>query len=120
MQRFAVLRHDSPRGLHWDLLVERGQVLWTWALPRPPEPRAEMSCDRLPDHRLDYLEYEGPVSGNRGSVSRWDGGTCELQVETDTELVFALRGQHLAGTVTLRRLGDQPGRWGLTYKAGAG
>jgi hypothetical protein len=37
MSRFAILRHDSPRGLHWDLLLETGDTLATWALPQVPE-----------------------------------------------------------------------------------
>lgn len=29
---------------------------------------------RLVDHRLEYLEYEGPISGGRGAVRRLAGG----------------------------------------------
>jgi len=74
MPRFALLRHDSPRGRHWDLLLEFGPVLRTWELTELPRPGREMVCRALPDHRPVYLDYEGPISGGRGSVVREEGG----------------------------------------------
>ena len=52
-------------------MLEAGDVLKTWALPQPPQPGVEMECTALADHRLAYLDYEGPLSGNRGAVTRW-------------------------------------------------
>jgi hypothetical protein len=72
-RRFAILRHDHP-SLHWDLLLEAGLVATTWRLLRPPLDRELLAAELLPDHRLLYLEYEGPVSGNRGCVRRVAGG----------------------------------------------
>lgn len=72
-RRFAILRHDHPF-LHWDLLLEAGPVATTWRLLRPPLDRELIAAELLPDHRLLYLEYEGPVSGNRGCVRRVAGG----------------------------------------------
>ena len=36
MPRFVILEHDHP-SLHWDFILEVGEVLWTWRLsaPRP-------------------------------------------------------------------------------------
>lgn len=72
-RRFAILRHDHPF-LHWDLLLEAGSLATTWRLLRPPLDRELIAAELLPDHRLLYLEYEGPVSGNRGYVRRVAGG----------------------------------------------
>ena len=80
MPRFVILRHDAPQGLHFDFLLEVSGVLRTWALPQPPDSGVEMACKALPDHRVEYLDYEGPVSGGRGTVDRWDWGTYGLQV----------------------------------------
>ena len=55
--------------------------LWTWAIPvNPLELSLPQECiaERLPDHRLAYLEYEGPISGNRGHVQRVASGTYEV------------------------------------------
>ena len=118
MPRFVILRHDSPRGLHFDLLLEMGQALKTWALPQPPESGIEMTCEALPDHRPAYLDYEGPVSGDRGSVTRWDRGTCEIQRPNDTELVLELSGEKLAGRATLKQSLEDSRRWRFSLVAG--
>src|ERR1700755_874015 len=74
MPRFAILEHDHPL-LHWDFLLETGDVLRTWRLQAPPPPGCRLSAEPLAPHRKLYLDYEGPVSGNRGQVKRFDGGT---------------------------------------------
>src|SRR5262249_39383059 len=73
MPRFVVLEHDYPQ-LHWDLMLESGNVLRTWRLAAPPGKGAAIRAWYLAEHRKMYLDYEGPVSGNRGRVSRWDSG----------------------------------------------
>jgi len=115
MPRYAILRHDDPRGLHWDLLLETGETLSTWSLPQPPEPGAAMTCRALPDHRLDYLQYEGPVSGDRGSVVRWDHGTYELVSRSDSEWIVELAGEKLVGRATLERSAEGPQLWRLSF-----
>lgn len=117
MPRFAVLQHDSPRGLHWDLLLEMGPVLKTWALPQPPESGVEMTCAALPDHRLEYLDYEGPVSDDRGSVARWDRGTYRTHRQSDRQLMVELTGEKLSGRATLSQLAEQPGSWRFSFAA---
>ena len=71
--RFAILRHDWPV-LHFDLLLEAGDACRTWRLFSEPV-AWPVAVERIADHRLHYLSYEGPVSGDRGSVKRWDFGT---------------------------------------------
>lgn len=41
-----------------------------------------VAAERLADHRLAYLEYEGEISGNRGSVQRIAEGGYELLQST--------------------------------------
>ena len=117
MSRFAVLRHDSPGGLHWDFLLEMGAVLRTWALPQPPESGVEITCRALPDHRLAYLDYEGPVSGDRGSVARWDRGIYRMDRQSNRELVVELSGEKLNGRATLSRLPDESEGWRFLFAA---
>ena len=111
MPRFVVVEHDSPRGLHWDLMLEEGGVLLTWALSEPPQAARTIPAEALSDHRLAYLDHEGPVSGGRGSVTRWDQGTYELEHRSDDELAVVLAGRRLAGRATLLRLGAGRLQW---------
>lgn len=102
MPRFVILTHDHPH-LHWDFMLESDGVLRTWRLETEPEVGREISAEPLADHRIAYLDYEGPVSGNRGEVRRWDAGTYEVVGETAAELVVALRGNKVRGRATLNR-----------------
>lgn len=77
MPRFVILEHDHLE-LHWDFMLESDGVLKTWRLGSPPVLDGEaMAVTALPDHRLLYLDYEGPVSGGRGTVKCWDCGEYE-------------------------------------------
>ncbi len=114
MPRFVILRHDDSRGVHFDFMLEAGDVLKTWALPQPPESGVEMPCEALGDHRLGYLDYEGPISGDRGSVTRWDSGVYQLVEQSMIAWVIDLQGKKLGGRVTLHRKQDeQP--WQFRY-----
>lgn len=113
MPRFVVLEHDHPC-LHWDLMLENQGVLRTWRLPAPPrdEPAAATA---LGDHRLMYLDYEGPVSGDRGVVRRWDTGECVVLELSDEVCRARLLGANWRGEVELRRgAGDQ---WTVAWRA---
>jgi hypothetical protein len=111
MPRFAVLIHDSPRGLHYDFFLESGDVLRTWALPQAPEPGSRMDGEALPDHRLIYLDYEGPISDGRGTVTCWDRGGFTCETWTDDEIVVSLLGERLCGRVELHRMSQIASTW---------
>jgi DNA polymerase Ligase (LigD) len=103
MPRFVVLEHDWPAP-HWDFLLEAGPVLKAWRLLAEPRYGFDVPVETNADHRLFYLDYEGPVSGGRGTVSRWDAGTFEWH---STEFLrVRLYGSRLRGTATI-----VSGRW---------
>jgi hypothetical protein len=119
MSRFVILYHDTPqdygRGPHFDLMLEGGAALRTYALPHWLATGETVSCEQLADHRLAYLDYEGPISGGRGQVTRHDAGEYEIVKETSQTLVLRLHGQRLKGTLTLQRLADSQ-QWGATWQ----
>lgn len=104
--RFAILTHDHPF-VHWDLLIEQAGSLRAWRLLEHPTRwlRAADSpaipAESIPDHRLAYLDYEGPVSRERGSVARWDGGDCDWIERSEQQIRVKLAGRWLQGTLTL-------------------
>ncbi|MCE9548419.1 MAG: hypothetical protein K8T25_23335 [Planctomycetia bacterium] len=128
MPRYVILWHQTPpgfpRGVHWDLMLEEAGHLRCWALSSSPDGAAPQAAEALADHRLAYLEYEGPISGDRGSVSRWDEGTYRQLDETGNginkdsgELTLHFAGRRLNGRVVLSR---QPGPdhcWRFSFSA---
>lgn len=120
MPRFVILRHELPGpqrgGVHFDFMLEHDGILLTWALKEEPIVGRELHADRLANHRTVYLDYEGPVSNNRGSVSRWDSGKYELMgakldLNVPTEMVVRLHGQRLIGTARLWPTDVEFQRW---------
>lgn len=102
MPRYVVLTHDHPF-LHWDLMLESGERLRTWRLLEAPVPEKLVRAEALPDHRRLYLDYEGPVSGGRGEVRRWDRGMYTLNAEDAGALALELEGEVLRSGAELRR-----------------
>jgi hypothetical protein len=115
MPRFALLRHaqpqDSPCAVHWDLFLEDGDTLLTWALAELPAARRTIAAQALPNHRLAYLDYQGPVSGNRGTVTRTDAGSFAWQQRSVNEIVVQLEGQRLQGQASLVRVTAETRDW---------
>ncbi len=105
MLRFVILEHDHPI-VHWDLMLEAGEVLHAWRLALPPEQHAgPIDATELGDHRIAYLDYEGPVSGDRGTVKRWDvGGFIEAPESTAETRILLLEGTRINGRFRLRRV----------------
>ncbi len=104
MPRFVVLEHDHPT-LHWDLMLESSGILQTWRLAKPPESESTIEATLLGDHRLTYLNYEGPVSSNRGNVRRWDAGTFTDEPDSSPAVRrLVVAGARLRGRVRLEKV----------------
>jgi hypothetical protein len=102
MARFVILEHDQPHR-HYDLMLQAGDVLWTWRLPRLPQVGDVLDAERVSDHRLVYLEYEGPISGNRGTVIRREQGTLTWLRQEENCVEVRLDGVHLHARLLLTR-----------------
>ncbi len=110
--RFVLLRHDWPEP-HRDFILEwpgeQGQErLSTWALYPEDLGGEAFPADRatagravpLAPHRAAYLDYEGPVSGNRGQVRRECRGTVvRAEHENPARTMIMLRIEHRVGTI---------------------
>ena len=107
MPRYVILEHDHP-ALHWDFMLEAGDVLKTWRLAAPPRPGGAVAAEPSFDHRRTYLDYEGPVSGGRGTVTRWDAGTFSWQ-ESAEGIAVCLEGARLRGPARVEP--DGAGGW---------
>ena len=85
-----VLRHDLPDGSsHFDWLIEpdASRLLISFRTGDWVPDAASMLAVRTPDHRRLYLDYEGPVSHDRGRVVRLAAGFCIVRVERPRSLI---------------------------------
>jgi DNA polymerase Ligase (LigD) len=108
MLRFVILAHDHPI-LHWDFMLENEAALRTWRLAERPAAGRAIDAELIAMHRLAYLDYEGPVGENRGTIRALDRGTYVLTEESADLVVAELSGSCLTGQVTLRRRNDSSG-----------
>ncbi len=108
--RYVILHHKLSDGEHWDLMLEQDGLLATWQLLTAPKSgqRISIPAIRIDNHRLAYLDYEGPISGNRGCVSQYDAGTYAPINATPSMILFQLDGSILHGNYALVRTKDAP------------
>ncbi|MBP2370663.1 non-homologous end-joining DNA ligase [Pseudonocardia parietis] len=128
---FVVQRHRASR-LHYDLRLEVGGALASWAVPRGPtlDPDVRRMAVQVEDHPIDYAGFEGVIPAGQyggGSVVVWDRGTWTPADGTDPEaalergeLHFDLHGDKLAGRFALVRRGrsgsGEQKQWLLVHK----
>lgn len=87
-----------PRGDHYDVMFESTEGLETWAVMRLPDAIAQVA-HRLDLHRAVYLDYEGPISGDRGEVRRVDAGHYRL-LSTEDSGTLRIETKSEAGVVS--------------------
>lgn len=110
MPRMVVLWHEVSdgdkfhRASHYDFMLEADGVLRTWALERwPIESGQSVAATRLTDHRVAYLEYQGPISGNRGTVCRVDQGEYQLLDSATAQVKLHLVSKQCEGCFVIER-----------------
>jgi DNA ligase D len=117
---FVVQKHHARR-MHYDLRLQIGDALRSWAVPEGPclDPKVRRFAKLVEDHPLDYAGFEGRIpAGNygAGTVIVWDRGTWVTLADPEAalaagELKFRLSGEKLSGGWMLKRLPDDPTNW---------
>jgi DNA ligase D-like protein (predicted 3'-phosphoesterase) len=111
--RFVVQLHDAT-GLHYDLRVQSGEVLRSWAVPKGPslDPGVRRLAVPVEDHAMSAGDFEGVHDGHgrgTGAVIIWDEGTAEIVRDEPGHMSFVLHGRKLSGRFALTRTAEN--RW---------
>lgn len=108
-----VVHEHAARRLHFDLRIELGNVLKSWAVPKgiPTKIGDKRLAVETEDHPLEYASFRGiipPGNYGAGTVKIWDRGTFEL-VKNEPELVkFWAKGKKMEGEYVLAKMKPQP------------
>ncbi len=116
--RFVVHKHHASSD-HYDLRLEVGGVLKSWAVPKGPslDPAEKRLAVETEDHPLEYIDFEGVIPEGEyggGPMIVWDSGTWAPMEDVEKSLrsgafKFRLAGSKLNGGWMLTRLKPRPG-----------
>ncbi len=114
-QRYVMHKHAASHD-HYDLRLEEGGVLRSWALPKGPSlQRGEKRLAvEVEDHPIEYGSFEGTIPKGQyggGTVMLWDSGSWVVSGKRDVDRIdFVLDGSKLKGAWTLVRSNAKPGK----------
>jgi DNA ligase D-like protein (predicted 3'-phosphoesterase) len=112
-----VVQEHAATAHHFDLRLEVGGVMRSWAVPKGPsmDPAVKRLAVEVEDHALAHNAFEGPTDG--GAVIIWDRGSYEQggrvawpEALERGHAVFVLHGEKLRGGFALQRTrpGEKP------------
>ena len=112
---YVIQKHDASH-LHYDLRLQRGGVLKSWAVPK--EPPAQRGTRRLAmqveDHPVEYSNFEGVIPEGEygaGRVEIWDSGRYETEKWSEGEIIVHIKGARLSGRYCLVRFRKVENGW---------
>jgi bifunctional non-homologous end joining protein LigD len=111
---FVIQEHHAS-SLHWDVRLERGGVLVSWAVPKglPPEPGVIRLAVHTEDHPVEYAGFSGVIPRGEyggGEMFLWDRGRYETVKWSDREVDVVLHGDRVEGEFVFFRRGGSSGR----------
>ena len=119
-----VVQEHSASNHHFDLRLEVGGAMRSWAVPKGPsmDPAVKRLAVEVPDHEIDQSTFEG--SRGADAVIVWDRGDYEQggrvpwpEALERGHAVFVLHGEKLAGGFALQRTGTGArARWLLVKR----
>jgi DNA ligase D len=116
--RFVVHKHHATAD-HYDLRLQVGDVLKSWAVPKGPSlnPADKRLAVETEDHPLEYIDFEGVIPEGEyggGPMIVWDTGVWAPMEDVEKSLrtgsfKFRLAGEKLNGGWMLARLKPKAG-----------
>ncbi|HEY5143593.1 MAG TPA: DNA polymerase ligase N-terminal domain-containing protein [Solirubrobacteraceae bacterium] len=105
-----VVQEHAATAHHFDLRLEVGGVMRSWAVPKGPsmDPAARRLAVQVEDHEREHNGFEGALGAGHAMV--WDRGTYEQggrvpwpEALERGHAVFVLHGEKLRGGFALQR-----------------
>ncbi len=108
---FVLHRHHATQ-LHYDLRLEKGGVLKSWAVPKGLPPRAGIRrlAVATEDHPLEYINFEGSIpKGQYGGGKIWiyARGKYEITWEKKDGFYFRLQSRELNAEYRMHHTGGK-------------
>jgi bifunctional non-homologous end joining protein LigD len=124
-ERLFVVQKHAARRLHYDLRLQFGETLRSWAVPQGPslDPKVRRLAVQTEDHPLEYADFEEQIPKGQygaGGMIVWDRGTWVPMGDPEADhrkgtLKFRLAGEKLGGGWMLVRLkrkeGERADNW---------
>ena len=111
--QYVIQKHWASR-LHYDLRLEIGGTMKSWAVPKGPsfDPADKRMAVQVEDHPISYNRFEGQIPAKQygaGKVIIWDSGYWSPVGDPEAgwregKLKFSLHGHKLEGHWTLVRM----------------
>ena len=119
------MQKHAARRTHFDVRLEWGGVLKSWAVPKGPslDPREKRLAVHVEDHPIEYAEFEGRIPEGEygaGPVIVWDRGTWVPYVPSEDAADEEIEEWYRAGKLEFELFGERlRGKWGLVRMRGS-
>ena len=115
-KRFVIHEHSTADGTHWDLMLETENALETFRLDTSPQQILQRcaNAQKIQDHPLKFLTYEGPVQNGKASVKIIDSGTYNTACRSNKKIELDLAGEILTDRFALTL--ESNDRWNFTHQ----
>ncbi|MCK5474142.1 MAG: 3'-phosphoesterase [Candidatus Aenigmarchaeota archaeon] len=102
---YVIQEHNASHH-HFDLRLEIGGVLKSWAIPKEPptDSKTKRLAIKVEDHPIDYADFEGEIPEGlygAGTVKIWDKGTFNPIKIEEKEIIVKIDGKKLKGLFVL-------------------
>ena len=95
--KYVIQRHERQgQAAHWDLMLEAGEGLKTYRIDMPPEKwgNKPIEAEKIFDHDLKFLSYEGSVNKGKGKVKIEEKGTYKILEKDENMMRIELEGDN--------------------------
>ena len=115
-KKFVIQEHTNTGGIHWDFMLESGDSLQTYRLENSPKDMLikDTNGEKIFDHQLKFLTYQGPVNNGSGNVTIAESGTYRIISQNERQIELSLKGRILNGKCILTR--NEDGKWCFAVK----